>query len=161
MQIPKTPTSDAVLSVCSTDDMLFATPYNSPMKQHVLDSVRSLYETTTEDPAENYLGLHLVRNRSDRTIEIYQTSHLNKCEAKYPLLPGTSWPSCPMKYTNTFDEEELEQKRVLLKPKEILQFQSLLGDLLWITRMSKPNVKYPINFYSRTEFSLILLCMIT
>ena len=150
MHIPATPTTDAVISVCSTDDMLFATPFDSPMKQHVLDSVRSLYETTTEDPAVNYLGLHLVRNRSARTIDIFQTSFINKCEGKYPLLPGTSWPTCPMKYTTTFTAEELEQKTILLNPKEIVHFQSLLGDALWITRMTKPNVKYPVNFYSRT-----------
>ena len=150
MQIPATNTTDAVLSVCSTDDMLFATPYNSPMKKRVIDDIRSLYETTTEDPAINYLGLHLVRNRSDRTIDIYQTNHINKCELKYPLLPGTSWPTCPMKYTNTFSDEELEQKKILLSPKEINKFQQLLGDVLWITRMTKPNVKYPVNFYSRT-----------
>jgi hypothetical protein len=55
-----------------------------------------------------------------------------------------------MKYTTEFSDEELAQQKILLSDKEITQFQSLLGDCLWITRMTKPNVKYPVNVSSRT-----------
>ena len=130
MHIPATNSTDAVLSVCSTDDMLFATPFDSPMKQSVKDSIRGFYTTTTEDPAVNYLGLHLVRNRSARTIDIYQTNFINNCELKYPLLPGQSSPTCPLKYTSDFSDEELAQQQIFLNAKEITQFQSLLGDCL-------------------------------
>ena len=81
---------------------------------------------------------------------MWQTLFLDECQAKYPLAEGELYPSCPMDYTKELSEEDLEDQAVLLNAKEITEFQALLGDCLWITMHTKPNVKYPVNFASRT-----------
>lgn len=150
LQIKATPTSDQVIAVTATDDMLFSCKFNSPMKSKVKSAINSLYSTTEEDPAINYLGLHIVRDFKNRTMDLTMPIFMDNMVKKYPLPPGASYPSCPMEYSKVLSKEDLAEQQVFLNTKEITEFQTLLGDLLWIVMHIKPICKFSNNFYSRT-----------
>jgi hypothetical protein len=55
-----------------------------------------------------------------------------------------------MEYSKNLSPEDLANQQILLQPKEILKLQALLGDCLWLTRHNRPEVKFPVNHFSRT-----------
>ena len=131
--LPGTQTSDPVISAWAIDGGLFAAPFDSPMKQITKDFMQSKYSMTIDDPATDFFGMHLVRNRSTRTIDISQPRFMSDCEAKYPLTPGSTYPTSPMEYSKNLSPEDLVNQQILLQPKEVVQLQALLGDCLWLT----------------------------
>lgn len=152
-----TATSDKVMCVNSTDDSLFAAPFNSPMKPFVNEHLAKHYQMTTEDPGDentstlNYRGMQLTRNRKQRTIEILLPGFMDQMVTKYPLPPGETYPTCPLSYTTSLSKQELADKKIpFTQPDEIKQFQRVLGDLIWIIMHVKPNLKFAHNVCART-----------
>ena len=113
--LPGTKTSDPVISAWAIDGGLCATPFDSPMKQWTKDFMKSKYDMTTDDPATDFYGMLLVRIRSSRTIDISQPRFMSDCEAKYPLPPGSSYPTSPMEYSNNLTPEDLVNQQILLQ----------------------------------------------
>jgi hypothetical protein len=149
-QIPKTSTSDQVISCWATDGGLFSAPYNSPMKSKVQDFLNSNYKCTIDDPATEFFGMHFTRDRENRTADVTQPHFLSQCKNKYPLLtPSSTYPTCPMAYTKYLSPEDLANQKVLLNAKEITALQMLLGDCLWLTQHTRIDVKFPVNHFSR------------
>jgi hypothetical protein len=148
--LPKTATADPVTSVWAIDGGLFATPFDSTMKKQTMDFMQTKYSMTIDDPASDFFGMHLVRDRSTRTFDITQPRFLDECEANYPLeFPDSPYPTSPMDYTKHLTPEDLANQKVILTPKEIKSLQQILGDCLWLTQHTRIDVKYPVNHFSR------------
>jgi hypothetical protein len=79
--------SSPFLSACAinTDDTLFATPFDSNLKKQA----QNKYHITTEDPAINYLGMIFIRNRENRTIDIFLPKFMAEMTDKYSLHEDT------------------------------------------------------------------------
>jgi hypothetical protein len=121
------------------------------MKHLTKDFMHEKYDTSDDDPASDFFGMHLTRNRSAGTMDITQPRFMSDCEAKYPLAtPGSAYPSSPMEYSKNLSPEDLANQKIILQPKEVLKLQALLGDCLWLTRHSRQEVKFPVNHFSRT-----------
>jgi len=138
-------------SACAinTDDTLFATPFDSILKQNIKNQANEKYHTTTEDPAVNYLGMTLVRNRNERTIDIFLPKFMQEMTIKYPLLPDAKYPSTPMASSRYLSIADRKDKEILLSIEQISKMREIIGDLLWIAMHTKPTIKYALNVYSR------------
>lgn len=141
-QVPATSSTDQVVSAVITDDCIFATPFDSPMKQHVMSQFGEHYEHTTKDPLININGCTLHRDRINRRIGITQPLHLDNLSFKYPLAPGEQYPSVPFPYSDYVSAKDRAAMLTPLPPKDIRQFQSILGDILWLQRLSKPELVF-------------------
>ena len=146
----------------STDDTVFVTPYNSPLKAQIQQGLNAVFSTTTEDPIVNILGMSIKRNRVNRTAEITQPKFMEQCTMKYPLEPNEEYPSTPMVYSKYLSVQDRIDQSILLTPEQLTQlkgvngdtkehkeFQGVLGDCLWIAMHTKPIVKFALQVYSR------------
>jgi len=141
-QIPATPSSDQVVSAVITDDCIFAAPFASPMKEQVMHQFGTHYEHTVKDPLVNINGCTLHRDRLNRRIGITQPLHLDNLSFKYPLAPGEQYPSVPFPYSDYVSAKDRAAMLTPLPPKDVRQFQSILGDILWLQRLSKPELVF-------------------
>jgi len=141
-QLPATSSTDQVVSAVITDDCIFATPFDSPMKQHVMSQFASHYEHTVKDPLVNINGCTLHRDRLNRRIGITQPLHLDNLSFKYPLAPGEQYPSVPFPYSDYVSAKDRAAMLTPFPPKDVRQFQSILGDILWLQRLSKPELVF-------------------
>ena len=61
-QAPATPSSDQVVSAVTTDDCIFAVPFDSPMRGHVMSQLGTHCEHTVKDPLVNTSGCTVPRS---------------------------------------------------------------------------------------------------
>jgi len=151
MHNPNTKNSTPFLSACAinTDDTLFATPFDTPLKENIKNQANAKYHTTTEDPAINYLGMTFVRNRNNRTIDIFLPKFMQEMTTKYPLAQNATYPSTPMASSRYQSIADRKDKEILLSIEETSKMREIIGDLLWIAMHTKPIIKYALNVYSR------------
>jgi hypothetical protein len=150
MILKETPKNDRVACARATDDMLFQAPFGSPEKEKINEYLRSVYGSlTVEDPVINYLGMEITRDRENRTFHIKQPKFLELMKEKYPLKEGQQYETTPMAYSKYISAQELKDKEQLLTKDEILKFQGVIGDALWIAMHTKPTVKYAVSVISR------------
>lgn len=58
--------------IWTIDGGFLASLFDSPMKQEIKEFMKSEYDMTTDKPATDFFGMHLVKNRSTLTIDITQ-----------------------------------------------------------------------------------------
>jgi hypothetical protein len=147
----KTTNSTPFRSACAinTDDTLFATPFDSNLKDTIMKQAQNKYHITTEDPAINYLGMMFVRNRENRTIDIFLPKFMAEMTVKYPHHQDNSYPSTPMASSRYISVSDRQDKEILLSTEQISKMREIIGDLLWIAMHTKPIIKYALNVYSR------------
>ena len=116
MHNPNTKNLTPFLSACAinTDDTLFATPFNTPLKDNIKNQANAKYHTTTEDPAINYLGMTFVRNRNNRTIDIFLPKFMQEMTEKYPIAQDATYPSTPMASSRYQTIADRRDKEILL-----------------------------------------------
>jgi len=149
-QIKETSTRDSVISGVITDDCTFLHKFGSPMKQFLLDEFAKHYTYTVKDPLVNFNGLTLTRDRANLRIGITQPLFLANIRKKYPLLSGQSAPRVPYPYNDYFTaQDKLDQQIFLLSKLELKAFRSVLGEIIWLQRFSKPELLYAQQMLSR------------
>ena len=112
----KDKSSTPFLSACAinTDDTLFATPFNTSLKDNIKSQANEKYHITTEDPAINYLGMTFIRNRNDRTIDIFLPKFMQEMVIKYPIPENATCPSTPMASSRYQTIADRRDKEILL-----------------------------------------------
>ena len=55
-----------------TDDFVMTCKYDSPIKEYVIRELSKVYTLTHKDPITNFVGMHIERNRTNRTISLSQ-----------------------------------------------------------------------------------------
>jgi hypothetical protein len=149
----KSKTSDRIALARATDDILFQAPYGSANKSEINSALEKIYgKITIEDTPSgtlNYLGMQFTRNRKERTIDILMPKFMDEMRIKYPMNNGKEYPTTPQQYSKYFSKQELLDKEILLTKSQILEFQGVLGDSLWIAMHIKPTVKFALNLLSR------------
>jgi hypothetical protein len=111
----KTTNSTPFLSDCAinTDDTLFATPFDSNLKDTIMKKAQNKYHITTEDPAINYLGMMFVRNRENRAIDIFLPKFMAEMTIKYPRHQDNSYPSTPIASSRYISVSDRQDKEIL------------------------------------------------
>ena len=149
-QIKETSTTDSVISGVITDDCTFIHKFGSPMKQFLLDAFAKHYKYTVKDPLVNFNGLTLTRDRANLRIGITQPLFLANIRSKYPILSGQSAPRVPYPYNDYLTaQDRLDQQVFLLSKLELKAFRSVLGEIIWLQRFSKPELLFAQQMLSR------------
>ena len=137
-QVSATSPSGKVTSAVTTDDCIFA--YESPTKQHVMSQLAPNCEHTAKDPLVNASGCTLHCDRPNRRTGTTQPLRLDSWSSKYPLAPGGEYPSAPLLHSDCVSPKDRAAVLAALPAKDARHFQSVLGDILWLQRLSKPEL---------------------
>jgi hypothetical protein len=133
-----------------TDDFVMTCVYGSPIKAYVLAELGKVYTLTHKDPLTNFVGMHLERDRANRTIKLSQPKFLNEMKVKYPLPEGDICPTTPMAaITTSLSKQDRHLQQQYLTPAETKDLQTCLGDALWVTSHTRPDGIYATNIASR------------
>ena len=126
-----------------TDDFVMTCRYDSPIKAYVSSELTKVYTLTHKDPLTNFVGMHIARNRTNRTISLSQPKFINDMKAKYPLADGDTFPTTPMAaLTKLPSKQDTYLQQQPLTPAETTDLQMCLGDALWVTSHTRPDGIY-------------------
>ena len=139
---------DKLIMLTYVDDLIIAD--NSPrLREKVMNKVHAKWETTDVGELEWCLGIKVERNREKRLATMSQELYIRDTNTKYK--------DHPLRAGNRTDSPCGEAIRSLKKappdsaetPKVIDQYRSLIGALLWIANISRPDVAYAVSTLSR------------
>ena len=133
-----------------TDDLLIVCRNGSPLKEWFLSELAKTYTITKRDPLESFVGLHITRNFDKHTATLTQPKHINSMESKYLLKEGGHYPSTPMLPSSVvLSAADILLKAQPLSAKQILELQSVLGDISWVVHKTRPDALFAYNMISR------------
>ena len=100
-----------------------------------------------------YLGMHITRDRKNKTIFINQPKSIDSLIVDYSLdISANSCPITPMRvdYSNRKSNNELHVGLdTLLSPQLITEFQSRVGASSYIAMQSRPDILFAVNTLAR------------
>ena len=92
-------------------------------------------------PVRWYLGMHITRDRANRTIYINQKAYVGR------ILDAMGMTDCHP--CTTPMDADLRKEDYRASKKEVKAYQQLLGSLLWLAMMTRPDIAYSVNKCSR------------
>ena len=103
-----------------------------------------------------YLGMHITRDRKNKTIFINQPKSIDSLIVDYSLdISANSCPITPMRvdYSNRKSNNELHVSLdTLLSPQLITEFQSRVGASSYIAMQSRPGILFAVNTFARKKY---------
>jgi hypothetical protein len=123
-----------------------------------LDNLRKTYTVTVVHEPTSYLGMHITRNRTTRTISLSQPHYIDDMLAMYNVdtvnnIPTTPMTTCTSLLPDTHPDAAL--MNAPLTPETLYQYQSRLGTLLFLACQSRPDILYAVNHFCRRVHSAI------
>ena len=135
-QMAASSTNDHVICSVITDDCVFAVPRDSPTKTQVCEKFGTHYDHTVQDPLIYINGVTI--HRIGRRIGITQPLFLENITHKYSFDADTSYPTVPFPYSDYLSTQDRTDQSILLPARDLSKYQAILGDILWLQRLSKP-----------------------
>ena len=95
------------------------------------------------------LGMELTWSKDKRNVKLTQRDSIGKLIKEYniPETPNRSVPLNPEGYAAPEPNDKEEGN--LLNPQELTKYQSLVGSLLYINRMTRPDISLHVNLLGR------------
>ena len=117
--------------------------------QHLIDFIKfklsQSYEISINLDMSFYLGLCILRDRQNCSMDLNQSGYILSMEDRYNLKNLDSYSTTPMSY-NAYKSK---RKQYLLDKDGITEYQSKIGSLLYLTIMTRPDILYATCWYSR------------
>ena len=121
-----TPEGDFLVGVKIVDNLMFVST-SDVLKDLLFEAVRSVGYNIVDEATDKFLGTQLDR-KADGSLHMHQEYHAKKLLAKYNI----SGDSAPTPLSSSFTTEDyIESGMSLAIP--IKHFQSILGDVIWLT----------------------------
>jgi len=134
------------------DDMPTLYSGGQPMKDFLASSLNDFFETTCDDPLTTVFGMEVTRYRKDRTVKLQQRGSQKNLFDKYIPTWETdkisSFAKIPCNPNGPMSQENLALEKIILTSKEKQIFQSIVGELNWIT-ITGPDFIYAIKKSAR------------
>jgi hypothetical protein len=134
------------------DDMPTFYSGGQPMKEFLASSLNDFFETTCDDPLTTVFGMEVTRYRDKRTLKLQQRgSQKNLFDRYIPTWETddiSTFAKIPCNPNGLLSAKNLALQKILLTPKEIKNFQSIVGELNWIT-ITSPDFIYAIKKSAR------------
>ena len=92
-------------------------------------------------PVNWYLGMHIIRDRPNRTIYINQKAYV---ERLLEAMGMANCHSCTTPMNADLRKEDHQASKI-----EVKAYQQILGSLLWLAIMTRPDIAYSVNKCSR------------
>jgi hypothetical protein len=109
---------------------------------HLIDTLKLLYEITIRWKGEEYLGLSIDFDKTTRTVSISLPNYINKVLKRFAptLTKGTRSPSIysPPTYGAAAQLSSAEDSTALLSPPRKQRIQEIIGSLLYYCRAVDP-----------------------
>ena len=134
----KTDSSGKIVALVYVDDCLIA----GKTELEVLNIIKmfsTMFETRDMGEPADFLGIHIVRNRSNKTLSIHQQPYIQKLLADYELT-GTD----PRALPSTAFAEGLP-----LSPDLATKYPSLVGSLLHLANCTRPDIAHLVGALAR------------
>ena len=123
------------------DDIRIIGPNKDDIKNLKKDQ-SSRFRINDLGPVNWYLGVHIQRDRANKTIFISQKAYIER------LLKATGMANCKPCST-PMDNSNLQKEDYEASKSEATAYQQLLGSLLWLAIMTRPDIAYAVNKCSR------------
>ena len=103
--------------------------------------------TLKETDMSNYLGMHIVRDRSNRTITLHQTGYIMSLMVKFaPEM--AEFPSNPTTPMLTVTAASTVASPFLGK-RDITEYQGIIGSLMYLASQTRPDILYAVCAHAR------------
>jgi len=118
--------------------------------QYIKDKLSEHFTITVNDDMNYYLGMHIVRDRKRRTMELFQTRYTNDMLYKFKIdINALSFPSTPLVWDTT---TELSQSTSpFLNEQGIKDYQSRVGSLLHLANVTRNDLLFGVQLASRNS----------
>jgi hypothetical protein len=135
-----------IYALVHVDDIALAAP-TSDILDRVKTQLGAFYKLKQTDMT-NYLGMHVIRDRSKRTITLMQTGYIESLKDKYSVALNTDAtlpPSTPME----MPQRHHNTKSLLLSKLGIAEYQGFVGSLLYLAAQTRPDILYSVCAHAR------------
>jgi hypothetical protein len=143
-----------VIATVFVDDIAFATN-DSLLLAGLKDSFEDTYDITSVKDLTFYLGLHIVRDRLNKSITLLQDGYIDSLIEKYSLDTSPPFfPSTPMvmSITEVFDQRSPQHRDLLrqpLSPSDTSLYRSKIGSLLYLATQTRPDILFAVTTLAR------------
>mmetsp|Transcript_9724 Transcript_9724/g.9805 ORF Transcript_9724/g.9805 Transcript_9724/m.9805 type:complete len:420 (+) Transcript_9724:643-1902(+) len=126
------------------DDFLIVT-HDVDERDNIFKKLREIYDITTTERVEQFLGLVIERDREKKYIRISQPGYIEDMIETYKVNVNSK-PTTPMSDAERAPESEHNR---LLDQKQVELYQSKVGTLMFLANQSYPTIAYAVNMHSR------------
>lgn len=133
---------DGIIILFYVDDIIAA--YHSTKEQEAMRAMETLqgkYSMTGPDDLHWFLGVEIIRNRSDGTIQLSQRAYVNKISR---LIDDSN-----VRHDTPMSAVELLPREGLASPSEINRYQRKIGSLLFAAVTTRPDVAFATSRLAR------------
>jgi hypothetical protein len=145
--VPQEPcimTKGSVIVFFFVDDIIWA--YKQADKQtakRAMEGLKSRYKMTQLGEPKWFLGIHILRDRRNRTIWLTQDAYIDKVAHKFSIQLEGKVPATPMGL------EELLKSETQATKKSIEVYQQKVGSILFAAISTRPDVAFAVSRLSR------------
>jgi len=119
---------------------------NKEIFEYVKSKLSEHFVITVNEDMNYYLGMHIVRDRKAKSIDLYQTRYNNDMLTKYNIdTNADSYPTTPL----LWDENKEKKTADLLKQSDIKLYQSKVGSLLHLANITRNDLLFGVQLASR------------
>jgi hypothetical protein len=93
----------------------------------------------------NYLGMHIIHDRPNKTIDLLQTGYVDSLMVKYAPVMDDFMPSTPMLTVSGTSPILFPN----LDKKEITEYQGMVGSLMYLASQTRPDILYAVCAHAR------------
>ena len=145
--VPQEPcimTKGAVIVFFFVDDIIWAyKKADTAVAKAAIDGLKSRYQMTLLGEPKWFLGIHILRDRRQRTMWLTQDAYVDKIAHKFAIQLEDKAPGTPMSL------EELRKSRTQASKKSAENFQQKVGSILFIAISTRPDIAFAVSRLAR------------
>jgi hypothetical protein len=108
------------------------------------------YEISISHNMESFCGLHITRDRTNKTIDLLQTAYAESTLEKFEIdLSPENCPLTPMVTAETYYASSQQDLLTLLTLEEIHTYRSMIGCLLYLAKQTRADILFAVCFHAR------------
>lgn len=131
------------------DDFAIASNNQSFLNQ-IKAQLAETYEISVISDMHSYCGLHLVRDRANRTIDLLQTAYAQSTCVKFGIdIPLDQCPLTPMVTAETYYSSKDVKLDIFLNDKDITIYRSMVGCLLYLAKQTRADILFAVCYHAR------------
>ena len=136
---------DFIIISTHVDDLFIISQQTSNI-QDTLNTLRNTYQLTTIDDPTSHLGLHIAHDRDKGIMTLDQTAFIDNLLNEHGFIDATERET-PM--NTVFPETD----GTTLSPELHTVYRSKLGSLQFLAALTRPDILFATNYYSRRAMS--------